>query len=82
MATCAICSTTILFGGVTDGDLRFCSDKCHAAGLVHSVAEQVPDEVIEAHTLQLFHGLCPKCTDAMEREMTAYLQKNTPSPEA
>ena len=61
MATCAICSTTILFGGVTDGDLRFCSDKCHAGGLVHSVAEQVPDEVIEAHTLQLFHGLCPKC---------------------
>lgn len=42
--------------------------------------ERMVAKISDSHALS--HGLCPKCTDAMEREMTAYLQKNTPSPEA
>jgi len=30
MATCPSCGYTILFGGIREGDLRFCSAKCRA----------------------------------------------------
>jgi hypothetical protein len=42
MARCAYCNTVILFGGVKDGDLRFCNETCHQQGQFLLVADQVP----------------------------------------
>jgi hypothetical protein len=34
MATCNYCNSTILFGGKTDGQLRFCNDKCYQSAVL------------------------------------------------
>ncbi len=61
MAQCGYCGTTILFGGVRAGDQRFCNSRCHQNAYVLSVAQQVPADVLERHTEDVFRGNCPKC---------------------
>lgn len=61
MAKCNACGTTILFGGVRDGDLRFCNAKCHAKGYLIRIARDIPKDVIAQHTASIYHGTCPKC---------------------
>lgn len=61
MARCDYCGTTIIFGGVTDNDLRFCNDKCHQEGFLLSVADQVPDDVMLQQVANVHQGHCPKC---------------------
>jgi hypothetical protein len=62
MANCAACGTTILFGGSRQGDLRFCNDKCRAAGVVRVAAASVPDAVVAPRVWEIRNGRCPVCS--------------------
>ena len=61
MARCAYCNTVILFGGVKDGDLRFCNETCHQQGQFLLVADQVPEELVAEQVAAVHEGPCPKC---------------------
>lgn len=61
MAACSYCGSTILFGGIREGELRFCNEKCHEAGGVLVLAQNLPYDVIQQEAYQVFHGLCPRC---------------------
>ena len=62
MASCAACGQTIVFGGKTAGERRFCSDKCVAAGSFLSVADALPDSLVAARVWEVHNGRCPTCT--------------------
>ncbi|MCB1231228.1 MAG: hypothetical protein KDN19_13220 [Verrucomicrobiae bacterium] len=61
MAKCDYCGTSILFGGVKDGDLRFCNDQCHAGGQLLAIAQQIPPDLLEETVRETHQGNCPKC---------------------
>jgi len=61
MAKCDYCGTTILFGGKTDGDLRFCNDTCYRQGVLVGLSKQVPEEIVHKHVWNIHQGRCPKC---------------------
>lgn len=61
MATCAGCGTMILFGGVSEGGLRFCNATCQRKAGISAALEVIPREMIEAALLQMHHGSCPQC---------------------
>ena len=61
MAKCGYCNSTILFGGVQEGDLRFCNENCHQGGFRLTVASQVPDNVLEQQVWTIHQGTCPNC---------------------
>ncbi len=61
MPECDYCGTTIIFGGVKDHGLHFCSDKCHQQGVLHDVTDQIPEEVISEYLMEVHEGACPIC---------------------
>jgi len=61
MAKCAYCSTTIIFGGKSEGKLRFCNDQCRNKGVLLATSEQVPVNVIQQKACEIRQGNCPKC---------------------
>jgi len=61
MAACGTCNTTILFGGVRDGDQRFCNNDCHRNGYLLAVARNIPPDTVREQARSVFHGMCPKC---------------------
>lgn len=61
MAKCSYCSTTLIFGGKKEGDLRFCNDECWQKGRVLLIANEIPDDVIKQYARDIHSGLCPKC---------------------
>jgi hypothetical protein len=61
MASCAACGTTILFGGVRDGESRFCNAKCKAEGSLRLAIEEVPDALVSSRVWVIREGRCPEC---------------------
>ena len=61
MARCAACGETILFGGVTQGDLRYCNTICQNKGRVIAAAAQVPESEAKSLAHQIHQGPCPRC---------------------
>jgi len=61
MARCDQCGTTILFGGVRVGDLRFCSAKCLGNNAVVRVMHEVPEDVLDERVTGVHEGACPRC---------------------
>jgi len=61
MASCAYCNTTILFGGVKDGEHRFCNEKCRQDGFLATTSQHIPEELVGEYLEQLHQGHCPKC---------------------
>src|SRR5688572_2262738 len=61
MARCAYCKTAILFGGIRDGNDRFCNNRCHESAFVLKVAAQVPQETITNEVARIHQGQCAKC---------------------
>jgi len=61
MAKCGYCGTGILFGGVRDGDQRYCNQKCHQGAYILSVSQHVPPDVLERNVEEVWRGNCPKC---------------------
>ncbi len=61
MAACDNCGTTILFGSVKDGDLRFCNATCQSNGHLLSAAARVPEDAARELARQMHQGNCPRC---------------------
>jgi len=61
MARCASCNTWILFGGVKDGESRYCNAKCQQQGALVTFSQQLPEQEIASAVSQVHQGLCPKC---------------------
>ena len=61
MAKCAYCNATILFGGVYREELRFCNENCREHGVLLTVADQVPGEIVEQAVWEVHQGACPRC---------------------
>jgi len=58
---CPTCSKTILFGGIKEGDKKYCSEKCHEEGEVTRTAETFSDQTVEAFSAEIYNGSCPEC---------------------
>lgn len=61
MPKCAYCNTTILIGGVRDGENRFCNQNCRQAGALLAVAQLVPEEEVRNRVNSVHQGPCPRC---------------------
>ena len=61
MAKCAQCGKTILFGGKTLGDLRFCNAQCQDGYRLSLVGAAVPEHLVDSQTREIHSGLCPRC---------------------
>src|SRR5262245_52708936 len=61
MAICSYCSTSFLWGGIKDGNLRFCNDRCHHAGALLRIADGVPADILQQHIAAVHRGPCPRC---------------------
>jgi len=64
MATCAICRKTILFGGIKENGVSFCSRRCREKGAALVVAPNIPDDVVTQYAAEIHRGPCPKCQRA------------------
>lgn len=64
MAKCDYCSSTIIFGGKRQGELRFCNDKCAGRGALLQFSRQIPENIVQEAVLRTHQGLCPKCGGA------------------
>src|SRR5688572_24843332 len=61
MAACDSCGATILFGGQSLGEHRFCNEQCAAQGEWLAIASQIPADVVQQQVWRLHHGACPVC---------------------
>ena len=61
MARCAQCNTIIFFGGIQEGQQRFCNVKCRQGFQLGSVAQQIPLEFVHKQVADVHQGACPKC---------------------
>lgn len=61
MATCPTCGSTVAFGGVKEGNRRYCNKKCYAEDEIGRVAENIPDEHIYQLARSINKGACPNC---------------------
>lgn len=61
MPKCSFCSSTIVIGGLRDGDLRFCNQRCRQGGALLTVAQTVPEEQVTRRVAAIHQGPCPKC---------------------
>ena len=61
MASCDYCGSTILFGGIRLGDLRFCNASCQQQGAILEVADQLHEDVVAQHVREVHEGDCPRC---------------------
>ncbi len=58
---CPTCSKTILFGGIKEGDKKYCSKQCHEEGEINRIAESFSDQTIEVFSTEIYNGTCPEC---------------------
>jgi len=61
MARCDFCRQVILFGGVRDSGLRFCSQGCHARSSVLVAARNLPQHVVDEKAEIVHRDRCLKC---------------------
>jgi len=61
MGRCGYCDTTIIFGGMRDGDARYCNERCRSAGRLLAASLKVPEDVVRQQVWTLHRGPCPKC---------------------
>ena len=61
MPACHYCNTTILFGGVREGNLRFCSNTCRGNSILMDQASRLPMEWVRDQTRAVHTGACPRC---------------------
>ena len=61
MAKCSYCNSSIIFGGVREGELRFCNRGCQQEGELLSVAQLVPEADVRQRVTAIHQGPCPRC---------------------
>src|SRR5262245_52832310 len=64
MGACAYCGSRIWFGGVRDGDFRFCNQDCYRRGTYLKFVDRLPQEAVQEHVRAVHRGNCPKCGGA------------------
>lgn len=61
MARCRTCKGIVLFGGKTDGEYRYCTQKCLDKDLLRETSEMIPQDVLDERVHAVHQGRCPKC---------------------
>ncbi|MBN1900712.1 hypothetical protein JW926_05220 [Candidatus Sumerlaeota bacterium] len=61
MAKCAFCGSTIIAGGIKNGELTFCNQDCFDKGVLTQWADMIPAELVERQVRAIHQGICPKC---------------------
>ena len=61
MTKCAYCGSTIIMGGVTQGQQKFCNATCLNNARINLVANNIAPEVLEQKVEEIWRGKCPKC---------------------
>ena len=61
MAKCDYCNSTIIFGGVRNGEMRFCNDRCYRSGFLLTASQHLPTDLVAQQIETVHQGLCPKC---------------------
>ncbi len=64
MASCDRCGEFILFGGVREGDRRYCGPECAAGGFLAARIAALPASEIEERVRRVHRGQCPRCSGA------------------
>lgn len=64
MAKCSYCNSTIVIGGVRDGEHRFCNQTCQQSGLLLSAGKLVSEEDVQKRVNAIHQGSCPRCHGA------------------
>jgi hypothetical protein len=64
MAKCANCGRTIAFGGIKDGEHRFCGKPCRDRAYLNEVSIQLPDGFVMEKVHEVHSGACGKCGGA------------------
>ena len=62
MVRCVACGSTIIFGGSTIANLRFCNADCAARGHIVLAARSVPKSEARLFAAKIHAGACPKCS--------------------
>jgi len=62
MSACNRCGKTILFGGVKEDGLRFCSRQCRQAGELLLQSQRIPEQVVAQAMAKVVEGSCPVCS--------------------
>lgn len=58
---CPTCGLSVLFGGVKDGDKKYCSKKCYEADEINRIAKHVPNDTVISLAKKIRNGKCPMC---------------------
>jgi hypothetical protein len=61
MAKCGYCGSTILIGGLSAGNQRFCNKRCLTNAQVLSLGQRLPANIVDQQVEEVFHGNCPRC---------------------
>lgn len=61
MGACQTCGRYILFGGVEQNGLRYCSEGCVDVGEIAQMSEDLPPDVLENAVRDFHLGPCPRC---------------------
>jgi hypothetical protein len=61
MTKCDYCGSTIVFGGAREAGRCFCNDRCRKQGVLLSIAEQFPPEMVQQRVKEVHQGSCPNC---------------------
>jgi hypothetical protein len=61
MKKCGTCGTRIYLGGVHQGDAYYCNNNCWQQAKLHSIANAIPKDVLDAYVTKVFQGRCPHC---------------------
>jgi len=58
---CPTCGNQIIFGGIKDGEIRYCGKKCYEADEIGRYARELPSRAVEMFAREIHSGPCPKC---------------------
>ena len=64
MAKCDYCGSTIIVGGVRQGEQRFCNQKCPQSGTLVALSGRIDPVEIQNAITRIHQGTCPKCGGA------------------
>lgn len=61
MPTCSYCNERFWFGGVKNGNRRFCNQECQHQGALLDIADQLPPEAVDSYVRAMQLSNCPQC---------------------
>ena len=61
MAKCNTCGSFILWGGITHGAVKYCSNKCVQTAATEVLGQTVAEDQLEALVNEVRNGPCPQC---------------------